>query len=149
MILGSIDVVKGVPDTTNGVLVSDTTGDFPVYFTVDSMTGAGVFTSEADKLVLNEDCSGMFEGLYGIASADMSMFDTSNVTNMNAMFSGCGGLSSLDVSGWDTSNVTSMVDMFAECAALTLDCSDWDVSNVTEHSGFNTHSSVVAPNWSN
>lgn len=141
---------KRAPDPANdGVLVSEGEGASPVYFNYSESTGIGRFISESDKLVLNEDCSGMFEGLYGLTSADMSMFDTSNVTNMNAMFSGCGALSSLDVSGWDTSNVTNMADMFAECAALTLDCSDWDVSNVTEHSGFNTHSSVVAPNWSN
>lgn len=109
--LTSLVVVKGAPDTVNGTLVSDNSGGFPVYFTFDEATGIGTLTSEADKIVLNEDCEEMFGNFWNLASLDASVFDTSGVTNMNGMF--------------------------FRCTDTVIDCSDWDVSNVTTHEYFN------------
>ena len=61
----------------------------------------------------------MFAYCSGLASLDLSGFDTSAVTSMLSMFESCSGLTSLDLSGFDTSAVTSMDYMFAYCSSLT------------------------------
>ena len=168
-------ITKGTPDTVNGVLVSEAEGGLPVYFTYDDYSTTGTLTSEADKIVLPEDCSNMFRtigtydldvskfdssnvknmsGMFGrnahFGSTDFSGWDVSNVTNMSGMFQDSSDLESINVSGWNTSNVTNMSNMFKGCSRLTLDCSDWDVSSVTNHAGFNDNAAgVIAPNWSN
>lgn len=60
-------------------------------------------------------------------NGDISRWDTSNVTSMNAMFktSSFNG----DISRWDVSKVTSMHEMFAS-SSFTGDISAWDVSRV-------------------
>ena len=47
-----------------------------------------------------------------MTSIDLSVLDTSEVTNMSNMFSACISLTSLDVSNFDTSKVIDMSDMF-------------------------------------
>ncbi|WP_417758551.1 BspA family leucine-rich repeat surface protein, partial [Senegalimassilia anaerobia] len=79
------------------------------------------------------DMSSMFDGCSGLASLDVSGWNTGNVTDMELMFSGCRGLASLDVSGLDTSNVTAMSSMFFNCSGLTsLDVPKFNTGNVTE-----------------
>ena len=74
----------------------------------------------------------MFAGCESLLSLDISNWDTSNVTKMDAMFEHCASLSSLDISNWDTSNVTSMGGMFRICYSLSsLNLKKWDISNVT------------------
>ncbi len=74
----------------------------------------------------------MFYNCRELTSLDLSSFDTSNVTTMFAMFRDCRGLTSLDLSSFDTSNVTNMYYMFQDCRRLTsLDLSSFDTSNVT------------------
>ena len=73
--------------------------------------------------------SGMFEGS-AATSLDLSNFDTSNVTIMSGMFSESAA-TSLDLSSFDTSNVTYMAHMFSGSAATSLDLSSFDTSNVT------------------
>ena len=68
---------------------------------------------------------------------DLSSFDTSRVTDMEAMFESCSALSDLDVSGFDTSKVTNMVGMFRGCQSLTdLDLSSFDFSHVQYYGDF-------------
>ena len=120
----NLAVVQATPDTVNGTLVSDATGEFPVYATLDTTTSTITLTSEADEIVLNENCRGMFQEFYALASLDASRFDTSRVTDMSYMF--------FDV------------------PSLRLNCSDWDVSNVTNHEEFNEGSTlIIAPHWVN
>ena len=74
----------------------------------------------------------MFFWCSGLTSLDLSGFDTSKVTNMNAMFDDCSGLTSLDLSGFDTSQVTDIGCMFDRCSGLkSLDVSGFDTSKVT------------------
>ena len=47
-------------------------------------------------------------------NSDLSGWDVSRVTNMNAMFDDCVYFNS-DLSGWDVSNVTKMKSVFDEC----------------------------------
>ena len=65
------------------------------------------------------DSSHLFGGLDAMEALDLSGFDTSVVTGMEAMFSGCASLPSLDLSGWDTSGVEGMWGMFAGCSSLS------------------------------
>ena len=74
----------------------------------------------------------LFDNLSKLTTLDMSIFDTSNVTNMGLMFRSCSALTSLDVSNFDTSKVTGMSQMFHDCSALTsLDVRGFDTSKVT------------------
>ena len=67
---------------------------------------------------------------------DVSCWDTSSVTSMNAIFNGCSSLQSLDVSSWDTSKVTNIVYMFRGCSSIkSLDVSNFDTSNVVRFDG--------------
>lgn len=77
----------------------------------------------------------MFQYCSGLASLDLSSWDTSNVTDMSYMFYDCNNLTSFgDISNWNVSNVTNMFEMFCSCHALTSlgDLSNWNVSNVTD-----------------
>ena len=63
---------------------------------------------------------------------NLSIFNTSNVINMNFMFYMCKSLTSLDLSSFNTSKVTDMSSMFYRCLSLTnLDLSSFNTSNVT------------------
>ena len=70
-------------------------------------------------------------GLFGGTNfnGDISGWDVSNVTNMNAMFAWCEAFNQ-DISGWDVSKVTDMSRMFFRCKYFNQDISSWDVSNV-------------------
>ena len=73
----------------------------------------------------------MFCGCSSLTSLDVSSFDTSAVTNMNAMFYGCSSLTSLDVSSFDTKAVTDMSSMFGNCSSLkSLDVSSFNTKAV-------------------
>ena len=86
-------------------------------------------------IIANESMIGYFIGFNKMTSIDLSVLDTSEVTNMSGMFAGCGSLTSLDVSNFDTSQVTNMGSMFSGCSSLTnLDVSKFDTSNVTDMS---------------
>ena len=76
-----------------------------------------------------------FYGCSGLTSLNLSNWRTSNVTNMYRLFYGCSSLTSLDLSSFDTSNVTNMSEMFYTCNALkTLDIRNFDFTNVTSYS---------------
>ena len=76
--------------------------------------------------------SRMFCNCGSLTYADVSGFDTSNVTDMSSMFSGCSSLTSLNVSGFVTSKVSNVSCMFEKCSGLTsLDVSGFDTTNVT------------------
>ena len=85
------------------------------------------------KVYLPSDSSYMFYYFNNLTSLDLSMFDTSNVTNMSSLFEGCRRLTSLDLSGFDTSKVINMNGMFESCESLTeLDLSSFNTSNVVK-----------------
>ncbi len=124
--LTSIKFVASVPSgyTKIGTL---STG-LPVYKGTTATEIAFVW----EKIYAPADSSQLFYNLSKLTTLDMSVFNTSNVTNMSAMFSNCSALTSLNVSGFNTSNVTGMRSMFNGCSALTsLDVSGFNTSNVT------------------
>jgi len=61
---------------------------------------------------------------------DVSLLDTSNVTDFSRMFFGCSNATP-DTSGWDTSSALYMNHMFYNANAANPDTSGWDTSNVT------------------
>ena len=74
----------------------------------------------------------MFSNCESLMSLDLSNFNTSQVTDMNAMFGGCSSLTSIDLSSFNTSKVTNTESMFSSCRSLTsLDLSSFNTSNVT------------------
>ena len=82
------------------------------------------------------DCSNLFADLPNLRSIDLSLLDTSNVTNMSYMFLGCSSLTDIDLTCFDTSNVELMTGMFASCSSLTE-------LNLGSYSGFST-SNVIS-----
>jgi surface protein len=74
------------------------------------------------------DMSRLFKGATSF-NADISGWNTSNVTNMSGLFWDI--TFNVDVSGWDTSNVSNMSFMFSGNTSFNQDISGWDVGNVT------------------
>ena len=86
-------------------------------------------------IIANESMVGYFSGFNKMTSIDLSVLDTSEVTNMNGMIGGCSSLTNLDLSNFDTSQVTDMCYMFGGCSGLTsLGVSNFDTSKVTDMS---------------
>ncbi|MBQ6068210.1 MAG: BspA family leucine-rich repeat surface protein [Bacteroidales bacterium] len=70
-----------------------------------------------------KDMSMMFYGCSSLTSVDLSMFNTSNVsqngsTGMSGMFSNCSSLTSLDLSSFTNGTVMSVEGMFFGCSDL-------------------------------
>ena len=78
----------------------------------------------------------MFYNCQSLASLNVSNFNMSNVVNTRYMFSNCSSLISSDVSHWDVSNINNMYEMFWRCENLkNLDVSNWDTSSVKDMGG--------------
>ena len=60
---------------------------------------------------------------------DISMWDTSNVTNMIGMFEGASAFNQ-PLNNWNVSNVTDMSYMFRYATSFNQDLSNWCVSNL-------------------
>ena len=87
-----------------------------------------------------ESMGAMFSMCLNIENLDLSSWDTSSVTNMNALFYTYNNkvpkYKSINLEGWDTSNVTDMTVMFYGCSNLTtLDLTSFDTRNVTDMHG--------------
>ena len=75
----------------------------------------------------------MFYGCKYLTELDLSEWNTSSVTKMQATFSDNINLLKLNVNTWNTSNVTTMRSMFYACKSLTeLDLSSFITSSVTD-----------------
>ena len=80
--------------------------------------------AKAVKLWLNDESKAIIK--YG----HISLWNTSNVTNMNKLFYDAKKFNK-DIGGWDTSNVTDMNNMFYGASNFYHDIGDWNTSNVT------------------
>ena len=77
-------------------------------------------------------CENMFNGLNNIVEIDLSNFDTSEVTIMNAMFKDCTNLEKINFGEIDTKKVTNMQDFCNGCHKLeSINLSKFDTSSVT------------------
>lgn len=95
------------------------------------------------KVILNPDCSHMFEDMSYITTIDMQYVDTSKVIDMSYMFAyvsrsyyNVSPLKTVKTYNWDTSKVKNMSYMFAYNENLTsiTDTLSWNTQNVTDMS---------------
>ena len=63
-------------------------------------------------------------------NADISNWDTSQVTNMNSMFQGASAFNQ-DIGSWNTEKVTNMGFMFDSASAFNHDIGSWNTAQVT------------------
>ena len=127
----SIQKSETLDNTEN--IISSSTSNFPIYTWYDN--GTIYWYSEASKIYLNSNSSYIFRGLTKVTELDLSLFDTSKVTNMSYMLSDLSSLTSIDLSPLNTSNVTNMSAMFQGMSGLTsLDLSKFNTSKVTNMS---------------
>ena len=127
----SNQTTRTVGDTTNPESDADT-----IVWLDSNADNTLYYYSEANKILLNRDSSGMFWTIEEVADIDVSTFDTSAVENMYDMFSNTHNLTSLDLSNFDTRNVTVMKDMFYNTYKLkTINLSSFDTRNVTDMRG--------------
>ena len=116
-------------NTTN---IEDEASDYEIKLWFNPTDKTAYYYAEPEKIYLNEDSSRMFRDLSNLISLDVSSFDTSKVTNMEAMFAGMPSLTTLNLSNFNTSQVTSMISMFVGMSRLTtLNLSNFDTSKVT------------------
>ena len=81
-----------------------------------------------------DDLSNLFAPHPTIKNINISLWNVSNVKNMETMFYNCFHFN-CDLSNWDVSNVINMNHMFYGCHKFTSDISDWDVSKVEDMHG--------------
>ena len=117
-------------NTTN---IEDEASDYEIKLWFNPTDKTAYYYAESERVYLNEDSGRMFRDLSSLISLDVSSFDTSQVTNMEAMFAGMSNLTSLNLSNFDTSKVTRMNSMFEGVSRLTtLNLSNFDTSKVTD-----------------
>ena len=78
-------------------------------------------------------CDGLDLGeKYKDLNPDISMWDVSNVEDMNCMFCHCKKFNQ-DLSRWDVNKVENMYAMFWGCENFNQDISRWNTQNVKYH----------------
>ena len=89
-----------------------------------------------DTAVFPEDCSTLFADFTSCQSIDLSLADTSRVTDMREMFRGCTSLHTVTLDELDTGHVVTMAGMFRGCTALPdIELYGWDTHSVEDMSG--------------
>lgn len=112
--------------------------------TVYALTSRTTVLPISGKWLRVKYVANMFKNCTGLTSLDLSMFDTSDVTNMNSMFASCSSLTELNLSTFDTSKVQNIGNMFSGCTSLaTLDISSFDTSKVTWSLNFLSNCSAL------
>ena len=134
--LGAFERFKKSPvapaTSMNVVNIEDEASDYEIKLWFNPADKTAYYYAEPEKIYLNEDSNRMFRDLSNLISLDVSSFDTSQVTNMEAMFAGMPNLTTLNLSNFDTSKVTRMNSMFEGVSRLTtLNLSNFDTSKVT------------------
>ena len=135
--LGAFEHFKKSPvapaASMNTINIEDEASDYEIKLWLDPTNKTAYYYAEPEKVYLNEDSNRMFRDLSNLISLDVSSFDTSKVTNMEAMFAGMPSLTTLNLSNFDTSKVTRMNSMFEGASRLTtLNLSNFDTSKVTD-----------------
>ena len=110
--------------------VADSASETPVYAWFDN--GIIYLYSVNPKIYMNRYSSNMFSKMSGISDLDLSIFDSSKVTDMSLMFYNMNDLVNLDISSLNTSNVVNMSHMFSGDKKITsLKLNNFDTSKVT------------------
>merc|ERR1712086_1080715 len=109
-ILNDVTIVYALDDYVNGD--EDTYGPIENWKTGDVTDGTALLKEVCELVPFDED---------------ISDWDMSSVTTMEAMFEYCHVFDS-DISQWDVSKVTSLASTFDEDFVFDADLSGWDVS---------------------
>lgn len=118
---GEIDVVLCKGATADDLGRSITTGT--IAEAIKSTSASSVKFSLAEGFTLSITDSNsyrLFDGCSKLLSADLSGFETSEITSMYHMFTGCSMLKTVNLSSFDTSKVTSMDNLFQSCNMLKV-----------------------------
>lgn len=141
---GNLGTIKGYRKGAEIIVAGNGSGGIKLSANASFMFGnANEFTSmrrftkltSLDISILDTsevtDLHGMFYGCTALEALELSAWDTSKVTNMSRLFYGCTALKSVGLTGWDTSNVTDMGSLFYNCASLTaLDLSHFNIGKL-------------------
>ena len=109
---------------------------------ITKQNGVKIYTKEADVFYKMKDTKELRKAVRHwlgdeskaiIKYGHISLWDTSNVTDMSSMFHGANNFNE-DIGNWDTSNVTNMRQMFLCTHNFNQDIGRWDTSNVTDMS---------------
>lgn len=156
-------MVRSTTAPTDGTVTVDISeakdGSIVAWFDKDSSTL--YWYSSAHKILMNEDCSHMFEIMTVLKSVDMTgwnaqlVTDTSfmfrwdymlsdidatifnsakNLQSISAMFQQA-GIKTIDVSGWQTSNLVDASYAFSNTMLTAIDLSAWNTSKISAMSG--------------
>jgi len=88
----------------------------------------GLYTIRLEIKIQMKNCSYMFYKCQNLTEADLSSFETQNVTDMSYMFADCFNLNLLTLSFFNTRKVTNMIYMFYNCGNLIeLNLSYFDI----------------------
>ena len=99
------------------------------FFNCSNLTG--ISATDAPYIL---DVEGMFQActLLGTTTTNMNNWDLTTLTNtiISGMFSNCSNFNA-NISSWNTSNVTNMGGLFLLCSVFNQNINNWNVSNVT------------------
>jgi len=99
------------------------------FFNCSNLTG--ISATDAPYIL---DVQGMFQActLLGTTTTNMNNWDLTTLTNtiISGMFSNCSNFNA-NISSWNTSNVTNMGGLFLLCSVFNQNINNWNVSNVT------------------
>ena len=124
-------------EQTSSSFIESNDGNGVVAYSINNGETFEIHTS-ADKFVVNEDCTAMFNWGDGnelnLTEIDFEdNVDFTPATTMEFMFATMTSLSTLDLSSFNTTNVANMYSMFAGCSSLTnLNLSSFNTENVTD-----------------
>lgn len=109
----SVDVQTEASDIS--IRVSEK-GSIPIYATIeDSIL---TLTTEADGILLPEDCGNKFSQCSKLKFVDWSHFDMSKANDFGCTFGGCESLRYVDLTCLSKANVKSVFGMFLGCSSL-------------------------------
>ena len=91
----------------------------------------GIIVENGDKITNGNQ---MFYTNSNFNDPDISLWDMSNLTNMDGMFWGATNFNQ-NISSWNTSNVTIMQKAFYQCTNFNQNLSSWNTGSVTNMYG--------------
>lgn len=139
------DYYKGIYNYNPAAVDAHRSGVISIYRIPNGSNFDVYVLSDTGTFPANADSSWMFDKFNKLQSINnLTMLDTSNVTNMRDFFCDLQAITTVDLSGFNTSNVTSMEGMFARMYNIeTLDLSSFNTSAVTTFS--NMFSLSISP----